>query len=124
VSGFVSIAASAELWPGGNRLAPTYAEAQLTRPFPFNALYCIDDVHHVDGGDLRVRGSGLAQDKKVWSVMILMRCRKPNRVGADKPAKYVGFRCADDYYESIDMPTALHPHTLLTVNYDYSIAKR
>jgi DMSO/TMAO reductase YedYZ molybdopterin-dependent catalytic subunit len=40
------------------------------------------------------------------------------RVGADTTAKYVGFRCADDYYESIDMPTALHPQTLLTFEYD------
>lgn len=40
------------------------------------------------------------------------------RVGADMTAKYVGFRCADDYYSSIDMPTALHPQTLLTFTYD------
>jgi DMSO/TMAO reductase YedYZ molybdopterin-dependent catalytic subunit len=40
------------------------------------------------------------------------------RAGADTTAKYVGFKCADDYYESIDMPTALHPQTLLTFDYD------
>jgi len=40
------------------------------------------------------------------------------RVGADTSAKYVGFKCADDYYTSIDMPTALHPQTLLTLTYD------
>ena len=40
------------------------------------------------------------------------------RVGADTSAKYVGFKCADDYYESIDMPTALHSQTLLTFTYD------
>ena len=40
------------------------------------------------------------------------------RVGADTSAKYVGFKCADDYYTSIDMPTALHPQTLLTLSYD------
>ena len=27
--------------------------------------------------------------------------------------KYVGFECADGYYEGIDMPTALHPQTLM-----------
>ena len=37
------------------------------------------------------------------------------RVGADLSAKYVGFKCADDYYTSIDMATALHPQTLLTL---------
>ena len=40
------------------------------------------------------------------------------KVGADLGAKYVGFKCADDYYTSIDMPTALHPQTLLTLTYD------
>ena len=41
-----------------------------------------------------------------------------HRVGADTSAKYVGFKCADDYYTSIDMPTALHPQTLLALTYD------
>ena len=40
------------------------------------------------------------------------------RIGADTTAKYIGFKCADDYYTSIDMPTALHPQTLLTLTYD------
>ena len=39
------------------------------------------------------------------------------RVGADLTAKYVGFKCADDYYASIDMPTALHPQTMLALRY-------
>src|SRR5579864_5256116 len=30
------------------QLAPTYTEAQLTRPFPFNAYYDIEDVPDVD----------------------------------------------------------------------------
>ena len=36
------------------------------------------------------------------------------RIGADLSAKYVGFECADGYYSSIDMASALHPQTLLT----------
>ena len=43
------------------------------------------------------------------------------RIGADMTAKYVGFKCADDYYTSIDMPTALHPQTLLTFKFADSI---
>ena len=35
------------------------------------------------------------------------------RVGADTTARYVGFECADGYYESMDMPTALHPQTIM-----------
>ena len=34
-------------------------------------------------------------------------------VGADPTAKFITVNCADDYYESLDMPTALHPQTLL-----------
>jgi DMSO/TMAO reductase YedYZ molybdopterin-dependent catalytic subunit len=40
------------------------------------------------------------------------------RIGADTSAKYVGFKCGDDYHTSIDMPTALHPQTLLALTYD------
>ena len=39
------------------------------------------------------------------------------RVGADLTAKYVGFKCADDYHSSIDMATALHPQTLLAFKF-------
>lgn len=34
-------------------------------------------------------------------------------VGADLSAKYLEVTCVDDYYESIDMETILHPQTLL-----------
>jgi DMSO/TMAO reductase YedYZ molybdopterin-dependent catalytic subunit len=34
-------------------------------------------------------------------------------IGADTSAKFVSVECADDYYETLDMETALHPQTLL-----------
>ena len=34
-------------------------------------------------------------------------------IGADPAARYITVNCADDYYESLDMATALHPQTLL-----------
>jgi DMSO/TMAO reductase YedYZ molybdopterin-dependent catalytic subunit len=34
-------------------------------------------------------------------------------IGADTTARFVTVECADDYYESLDMATALHPQTLL-----------
>ena len=34
-------------------------------------------------------------------------------VGAQPGARFVTVECADDYYESLDMATALHPQTLL-----------
>lgn len=124
-----------------NRLAPTYTEADITRPFPFNAFYGIDEVTVVDGDDFRLKVGGLVQEKKSWTLDELYALPHAEqitrhicvegwsaigrwggtpfagflkRIGADTTARYVGFRCADDYYESIDMATALHPQTLLT----------
>jgi len=34
-------------------------------------------------------------------------------IGADPTAKFITVQCADDYYESLDMPTALQAQTLL-----------
>ncbi len=128
-----------------NRLAPTYTEAQITRPFPFNAFYGIDEVTVVNGDDFRLKVGGLVREKKSWTLEELYALPKAEqitrhicvegwsaigrwggtpfagflqRIGADTTAKFVGFRCADDYYESIDMATALHPQTLLTFTYD------
>ena len=127
------------------RLAPTYTEAQITRPFPFNAFYSESEAPVVDGGDYRLKISGLVKGQRVWTLPELYALPHAEqitrhicvegwsaigrwggtpfahflrRVDADLTAKYVGFRCADNYYESIDMPTALHPQTLLAFDYD------
>jgi DMSO/TMAO reductase YedYZ molybdopterin-dependent catalytic subunit len=128
-----------------NRLAPTYPESMITRPFPFNAYYAENEAPEVDGNDFRLEVSGLVADRHAWSLPELHALPQTDqitrhicvegwsaigrwggvpfshflrRVGADLSAKYVGFKCADDYYTSIDMPTALHPQTLLTLTYD------
>jgi DMSO/TMAO reductase YedYZ molybdopterin-dependent catalytic subunit len=36
-----------------------------------------------------------------------------NMIGADTTARFISVQCADDYYESVDMATALHPQSLL-----------
>jgi DMSO/TMAO reductase YedYZ molybdopterin-dependent catalytic subunit len=128
-----------------NKMAPTYPESMITRPFPFNAFYGIDDVPDVDASDYKLKISGLVTGQRVWTLPELYALPHAEqitrhicvegwsaigrwggtpfadflrRIGADTSAKYVGFKCADDYYESIDMPTALHPQTLLTFSYD------
>ena len=40
------------------------------------------------------------------------------RVGADMTAKYVAFKVPTTITASIDMPTALHPQTILATQYD------
>ncbi|MGB8326782.1 MAG: molybdopterin-dependent oxidoreductase [Steroidobacteraceae bacterium] len=127
------------------RLAPTYPESMMTRPFPFNAFYRRDEAPVVGAGTFRLEVSGLVADKHAWPLEELYALPQESqvtrhicvegwsaigkwggvpfasflkRVGADLTAKYVGFQCADDYFTSIDMPTALHPQTLLTFTFD------
>ena len=50
-----------------------------------------------------------------WSGVNLGQFLK--RIGADTTAKYVSFKCADDYTETLDMATALHPQTILATKY-------
>ena len=128
-----------------NRLAPTYSESRLTRPFPFNAYYSIDAVPEVDAKEYQLEVGGFVSRKRPWTLDELYALPQTSqvtrhicvegwsaigkwggtrfsdflkRVGADTTAKYVGFLCADDYYTSIDMATALHPQTLLAFTYD------
>ncbi|MCY1273127.1 putative protein-methionine-sulfoxide reductase subunit YedZ1 [compost metagenome] len=128
-----------------NRLAPTYPASMITRPFPFNAFYGIDEAPTVDAEDFRLEVSGLVADRRSWRLEELRALAQVEqitrhicvegwsaigrwggvrfadflqRIGADTTAKYVGFKCADGYYTSIDMPTALHPQTQLTLSYD------
>lgn len=127
------------------QLAPTYPDSMITRPFPFNAYYDESKVPEVVEADYRLEVTGMVADKRSWTLSGLRAMAQHEqvtrhicvegwsavgkwggvrfadflrRVGADLSAKYVGFRCADDYYTSIDMPTALHPQTLLALTYD------
>jgi DMSO/TMAO reductase YedYZ molybdopterin-dependent catalytic subunit len=63
-----------------NRLAPTYTEAQITRPFPFNAFYGIDDAPVVDGSDFRLKVSGLVQNTKTWTLPELYALPKAEQI--------------------------------------------
>jgi DMSO/TMAO reductase YedYZ molybdopterin-dependent catalytic subunit len=126
------------------RLAPVYPESAITKPFPFNAFYAEAQAPVVDGAAYRLGLAGMIADKRPWTVADLRKLPHESqvtrhicvegwsaigkwggvpfhvfleRVGADKTAKYVGFKCADGYYSSIDMPTALHPQTLLALDY-------
>ncbi|WP_336212617.1 molybdopterin-dependent oxidoreductase [Enterobacter sp. P82] len=129
-------------------LAPEYTESDITRPFPFNAFYDRDQIPQVDGRDYLLAIRGLVRDTRSWSLPELYRMQQVNQItrhicvegwsaigrwggipfrhflqviGADTRAKYISFRCADDYYTSIDMATALHPQTLLALTWDNQI---
>jgi DMSO/TMAO reductase YedYZ molybdopterin-dependent catalytic subunit len=127
-----------------NRLAPTYTARQITMPFPFNAFYPEFDAPEIDGSTYRLEVSGLVADKKPWTLGRLRQLPQAGqitrhiciegwsaigdwrgvpfktfleRIGADTTARYVGFKCADRYYSSLDMQTALHPQTQLTLDF-------
>ena len=127
-----------------NHLAPTYREDQVVKPPRFNAYYDIDDVKPVDGRTWKLEVAGLVDSKASWTsqqiaalpeqeIIIRHICVEGwdyigqwsgvnmrqflERIGADLKAKYVTFKCADDYTECLDMATALHPQTILATKY-------
>lgn len=125
---------------GTQRLAPTFTEAQAVKDFRYNAWYPPDKAPQLSASGYRLTLAGAIGDKKPWTVEQLQALPQTTqitrhvcvegwsmigkwggtplsvflqRIGADTTAKYVGFECADGYYEGIDMPTALHPQTLM-----------
>ncbi|HWX00467.1 molybdopterin-dependent oxidoreductase [Collimonas sp.] len=127
-----------------NHLAPTYPASMITKPFPFNAFYDADSAPEIDGDTYKLEVSGLVRDKRSWNLAQLRALPQASQItrhiciegwsaigqwsgvplrtflahiGADTTAKYVGFKCADRYYSSIDMATALHPQTILALDF-------
>jgi DMSO/TMAO reductase YedYZ molybdopterin-dependent catalytic subunit len=130
---------SARMFRSGH-LATTFSDADLTpfEKFPING-YDVDDPGVIfESWTLTVSGAvqkpgdyTLAQIQALpitrqntrhvcvegWDVIGRFGGAKLsdflNMIGADTSARYLTMKCADDYYESLDMATALHPQTLL-----------
>jgi len=127
-----------------HRLAPTFAESEVVRDFRYNAFFPVADAPQLNAADYRLELSGLIGDKRPWTVEQLHALPQESqitrhvciegwsmigkwsgprlgdflqRVGADLSAKYVGFQCADGYSGSIDIPSALHPQTIMAVKF-------
>jgi len=135
----VSDWASALLFRRGH-LAPIFADSELTpfQKFPING-YDVDDPGVVfKNWTLTVSGAVQKPGEYTLAqVQALPRTRQNTRhvcvegwdvigrfggaklsdfltlIGADTSARYITVTCADDYYETLDMATALHPQTLL-----------
>jgi len=133
------------------KLAPTYAESVITRPFPFNAYYNEDEAPMVDGATFKLEVSGRVDNRKPWTLdelhalpevsQITRHCCVEGwsaigswqgaqlseflkRIGADTRAKYIWFKCAEGYSNTIDMPTALHPQTQISFKFDNQVLPR
>jgi DMSO/TMAO reductase YedYZ molybdopterin-dependent catalytic subunit len=131
--------ASAGLFRSGH-LASTFADSELTpfNKFPIND-YDVDDPQ-VDFDKWNLTVAGAVQkpgDYALAQIQALPKITQNTRhvcvegwdvignfggvrlsdflkmIGADLNARFVTVECADDYYESLDMATALHPQTLL-----------
>ena len=117
-----------------------WAESELTPldKFPIND-YDIDDPQ-VDFDKWTLTVTGAVQkpgDYTLAQIQALPKCTQNTRhvciegwdvigrfggarlsdflkmIGADPTARFVTVECADDYYESLDMATAVHPQSLL-----------
>jgi DMSO/TMAO reductase YedYZ molybdopterin-dependent catalytic subunit len=133
------------------KLAPTFPESAITRPFPFNAYYDEDEAPEVNGASYRLEVAGLVDNKKSWTLDELHALPEVSqitrhvcvegwsaigswqgaplaeflkRVGADTRARYVWFKCAEGYTNTIDMATALHPQTQMSFKFDNKILPR
>ena len=122
------------------RLMPVFPESRAVKDFRYNAYFGESQVPRIDGATYRLSLSGLIDDRRAWKLPELYQLPQTSqvtrhvcvegwsmigkwsgvplrtfleRVGADLRAKYVGFECADGYYSSIDMASALHPQTIL-----------
>jgi DMSO/TMAO reductase YedYZ molybdopterin-dependent catalytic subunit len=131
--------ASARLFRSGH-LSATFADADLTplAKFPFNSYDVDDPGVNLESWTLAISGAvqkpgnyTLAQVQALprrvqntrhvcvegWDVIGRFGGARLSDflrlIGADPTAKFITVNCADDYYESLDMPTALHPQTLL-----------
>jgi DMSO/TMAO reductase YedYZ molybdopterin-dependent catalytic subunit len=134
-----------------HKLAPTYPESAITKPFPFNAYYDVDEAPEVDGETYKLEIDGLVTNKQPWTLEELYKLPQEKqitrhicvegwsaigswtgarlsdflqRIGADLTAKYVYFICAEGYSNTIDMPTALHPQTQMTFRFADEILPR
>jgi DMSO/TMAO reductase YedYZ molybdopterin-dependent catalytic subunit len=134
-----------------NKLAPEYPESAIKRPFPFNGYYSEDEAPEVDGDTWKLEVGGLIENKDPWTLEQLNALPQVSqitrhicvegwsaigswqgvrlsdflkRLGADTRAKYVWFQCAEGYSNTIDMATALHPQTQLSLKFDNQVLPR
>jgi len=143
--------ASEKLFRRGH-LAPTFADAEVTpfEKFPING-YDVDDPGVIlENWTLKVSGAVQKPGNyRLEQVQALPRVRQNtrhvcvegwdvigrfggarlsdflNKIGADTSARFLTVACADDYYESLDMATALHPQTLLCYEmYDQPLTRK
>lgn len=124
--------------------APVYTEADIADPFPFNGYYPEAKAPVVAEAGFKLELSGMIGKKESWTLEQLRALPQESQITrhicvegwsaigkwggvrfseflrlieADTSARYVGFKCADNYHSSIDMATALHPQTIMALTF-------
>jgi DMSO/TMAO reductase YedYZ molybdopterin-dependent catalytic subunit len=138
-------------WFSTSRLAPTFPDSEVVPldRFPLNSYADDDPEVDLEAWTLQVDGLVARPGKyTLQQIRALPRIRENTRhvcvegwdvigsfggarlkdvlslVGADTTARFLAFECADDYYESLDMATALHPQSLACYEmYDAPLAR-
>jgi DMSO/TMAO reductase YedYZ molybdopterin-dependent catalytic subunit len=127
------------------RLAAIYPASAIAKPFRFNAYYPEWQVRGIDAAQWRLDVAGRVSDKTPWTLKTLLALPQERqitrhiciegwsqigewngvplhvflrRVGADLRSRYVAFKCFDGYSTSLDMKSALHPQTILAVDFE------
>ncbi len=123
------------------KLAPTFPESAITK----------DEAPVVDGKTYKLEVAGLVENKKPWTLDELHALPEVSqitrhvcvegwsaigswqgtqlseflkRIGADTRAKYIWFKCAEGYTNTIDMASALHPQTQMTFKFANQVLPR
>jgi DMSO/TMAO reductase YedYZ molybdopterin-dependent catalytic subunit len=124
----------------GNKLAPEYTDGELTPEDGFRVNGYDTDQPDIDIGNWSLAVEGSVRKPGEYTLQQISSLPKQVKnlrhccvegwsmipkwggtamrdflqfVGADMTAKYVAVECGDDYYTSFDMPSILHPQTLL-----------
>lgn len=124
----------------GDTMAPEYSDVEMTPESGFRVNGKDDEIPEIDLDEWTLQVDGLVKQPGIYTleqitslpkrVMNTRHCCVEGwsmipkwggcslkdffqLVGADTQAKYVSVECGDEYYTAYDMPSALHPQTIL-----------
>ncbi|TDF42208.1 molybdopterin-binding protein [Alteromonadaceae bacterium M269] len=127
-----------------DKLAPTYSLDQISNNFPYNGFYPQAYAPRLNPLSWRLELGGLVQNKTPLSLADLRKMQQESQItrliciegwsavgqwsgvplhqllrtiGADLKDTFVRIDCADGYYTSIDIESALHPQTILALDF-------
>ena len=127
-----------------NQLAPTFSASEISSNFPYNGFYPQAYTPKLSPSSWRLELDGLIQNKTPLTISDLNAMMQESQItqliciegwsaigewsgvplhqllktiGADTQDTIVRFDCADGYYTSIDMESALHPQTILALDF-------